>query len=385
VALSTCDKCNPKLARGGTVTTREREPHEGECPNTLVRVTLGPNAAERAGIELYDVEPRTLAETIRANAETRYVPSKYARVAPRMAGVVREVAGVLGQEVDAGALLATVESAAFGEAKSDYLQALTIRELRQSTYDQEKALADKNISSGRDLFAAKTALAEAEIAARRGAQRLATLGLTEAQVEAVAKQQDTSPALAVTAPFKGVVLDVTAVIGDAATAERPLFVVADVERLWVAIDVGAAALAEVETDQRVVFTVDELPGQRFPGKVVAIGGEVDEHTRTVRVIAEVKNPRGLLKANLFGRAEIMIRPAEPKLLVPKQAVQNDGDCNLVFVSGSPNVFQARKVQLGTVYESGFEVTAGLAAGEKIATTGSFLLKTEVLRGQMGVG
>jgi cobalt-zinc-cadmium efflux system membrane fusion protein len=88
---------------------------------------------------------------------------------------------------------------------------------------------------------------------------------------------------------------------------------------------------------------------------------------------------------MFGRAEIAVKPAEPKLLVPKEAVQNDGDCNLVFVSPAADIFQARKIEVGTVYEGGYEIIGGLAAGEKVVTTGSFLLKTEILRGQIGAG
>src|SRR5262249_2337943 len=92
-----------------------------------------------------------------------------------------------------------------------------------------------------------------------------------------------------------------------------------------------------------------------------------------------------LKAKMFGRAEITVRPPEKKLLVPKTAVQNDGDCNLVFVSPAPNIYQARKIQIGTVYESGFEVAEGLADGESVVTRGSFLLKAERVRGRLGVG
>jgi len=66
-------------------------------------------------------------------------------------------------------------------------------------------------------------------------------------------------------------------------------------------------------------------------------------------------------------------------------VQNDGDCNLVFVAPAPGIFQARKVQIGRAFVGGFEIVGGLVAGDKIVTTGSFLLKTEVLRGQMGAG
>jgi cobalt-zinc-cadmium efflux system membrane fusion protein len=187
------------------------------------------------------------------------------------------------------------------------------------------------------------------------------------------------------APFKGVVVEASAVPGEMASPEKPIYSVAAVERLWVAIDVAEIDLPKIEKDQKVAFTIEALPGQRFPGKVVAIAGEVDDRTRTARVYADVKNVQGRLRAKMFGRAEISVKPPEPKLLIPKEAVQNDGDCDLVFVAPTPNIFQARKIELGTAYGNGFEVLGGLASGDKVVTTGSFLLKTEVLRGQIGAG
>ncbi|MBI2921273.1 MAG: efflux RND transporter periplasmic adaptor subunit [Planctomycetes bacterium] len=385
VELSKCEVCNLKLRRGGTFTTPLREPKEGECPNTLVMVTLAPGAAEAVGLATHEVQARPVAETIRANAETAYVPTLWARVAPRIPGVIREVKVLLGDEVEAGAALAVMESTDFANAKSDYLQALAVLDLRQKTYDQEQSLFDKRISSGRDLLNAKTALEEARLASRRAEQALSGLGLSPERVKAVAESQDTSPLMEIPAPFAGAVVLAGAVVGQLVSPEAPVFEVANVERLWVSADVYEADLTRVEKGQKVVFTVEGLPGKRFTGRVVAIGGQVDDRTRTVPVHAEVKNTDGLLRGRMFGRAEISVKAAEPKMLVPKEAVQNDGDCSLVFLKTGAEKYQARKVELGVVYESGYEVTAGLVPGDVVVTTGAFLLKTEVMKGQMGAG
>lgn len=385
VLLVNCEKCNPRLARGGTQVVREREPNKDECPNTLVRITLGPDVARQINLQFHSLELRTLAETLAANAETQYPPSRYSRVAPRISGVIRDVSVVLGDDVERGAPLATIESSEFGQAKADHLRDLAVLKLRQQTYEREKSLFEAKVASGRQMQEAKTALEEAELTAQHSAQRLGALGLSADQIKQVVDAKDTSPVMQVVAPFKGSVVEASAVPGEIAAPDRPIFGVADVGRLWLSIDVYEADLSRVEKEQRVTFTVSGLPNQRFPGKIVAIAGEVDDRTRTVRVFADVKNVQGLLKAKMFGRAEISVKAPEPKLLVPRDAVQNDGDCTLVFVSPVPDIFQARKVQLGTAYENGFEVLGGLAEGERVVTTGSFLLKTEVLRGQIGAG
>lgn len=375
----------PKLERGGTEVSREREPKEGECPNTLVRIAVPAGVAKEVGLALETVGLQAIAEKIRANAETLVPPSRLARVAPRIPGVVREVKAVLGEEVASGAVLAILESSAFGDAKSDWLQALALRELRRRTAEREQSLFDKKISAGRELSEAQSALEEASLAEQRAAQRLAALGLSADAIRAIAERKDASPAMELVAPFAGTIVDAAAVPGELATSERPLFSVASMERMWVAADVYESDLPKIEPGERVVFTMEGLPDKRFVGSVVAIGAEVDDRTRTVRVVADVKNVERLLKGRMFGRAEITVRPPEKKLLVPKAAVQNDGDCNLVFVSPAANLYQARKIRIGTVYDNGFEVVEGLAGGESVVTRGSFLLKSEMLRGQMGAG
>jgi len=384
VPLSTCEQCNVKLRRGGTFTISEREPAEGECPNTCVRITLAPGSAEEVKLGYHTVQQQTVSDRIRASAELQYPPAQYARVAPRISGIIREVKAVFGQEVAQGDLLASLESAELARAKAGYLEALALLTLREKTHEQEQDLFEKKISAGRDLLEAKAALEEARIAVRRASQELATVGLSSDDIAKVG-EGDTSPLLAVIAPFGGVVVDASAVIGEQATPEGPIFAVANMDRLWARIDVYEPDLPKIEPGQRVSFRVEGLPGNQFPGKVLAIGGEVDDHTRTVPVFAEVKNLRRLLRAQMFGSAEIVVSPAEPKLLVPKEAVQNDGDCNLVFVSPLDSVFQARAVELGAAYGNGYEVRGGIAPGERVVTVGSFLLKTEVLRGQIGAG
>ncbi len=383
--LSTCEKCKPELARGGTYSLREREPKEGECPNTVVRVHLAPEVAKQLGLTYHTVESRTVSETLRANAEVLYPPSRYARIAPRIHGTVREVKGILGEEVEQGAVLAVVEAAELGQAKSDYLQATSILKLRRTTFEREQALFEKKITAGREIQEAETQLEEAKLGLEKASQRLATFGMSSDQIKVMAEKRDTAAFLQVTAPFAGTLVEASAVPGEIAGPEKPLFAVAAVDRLWVSIDVFEADLPKVEKGQRVLFTVEGMSGKRFPGKVVAIGGEVDDRTRTVRVYGEVKNVDGLLRAKMFGRAELTVKPPEAKFLVPKEAVQNDGDCFLAFVSPTENAFKARKIQVGTVYEQGYEVIGGLVAGDKIVARGSFLLRSEVMRGQMGAG
>jgi cobalt-zinc-cadmium efflux system membrane fusion protein len=88
---------------------------------------------------------------------------------------------------------------------------------------------------------------------------------------------------------------------------------------------------------------------------------------------------------MFAEAEIAVRERTAALVVPHAAVQWEGCCNVVFVKRSPTVYEPRKVHLGVSNGAVYEVLSGLAEGEEVVTQGSFLLKTELLKGSIGAG
>ncbi len=385
IELSRDEECNPVLRRGGTVVTRLREPEPGECPNTLVQVTLARGVPEASGVVVHEVRSVAVTEGIRGVGETQWGPGKVARAAPRLSGVVTEVLGTLGQEVQRGDVLARIDAPDLAGAKAACVQAAAVEGLRRATHERIVSLIEKRLATGREEAEARTALEEARLETQKALLRLRTLGFSAEEALAVGAGSDLSPSMAVTAPMAGTVVAVSAVAGEAAAADGPLFTIAATDRMWVAVDVAESDLTRVAAGQRVVFFPDGIPGRRFAGKVTVIGAEVNDRTRMARVFAEVKNGDGLLKAAMFGSAEILAGDAEPRLVVPKEAVQNDGDCLLVFVTATPGVFQARRVETGAVYAGGYEITRGLVAGERIASAGAYLLKTEAMRGQMGAG
>lgn len=88
---------------------------------------------------------------------------------------------------------------------------------------------------------------------------------------------------------------------------------------------------------------------------------------------------------MFGKAIVSVREKEPALVVPKNAVQWEGCCNVVFVRRSDVLFEPRKVRLGYEAERFFVAEDGVDEGDVVVTTGSFLLKTEILKESIGAG
>jgi cobalt-zinc-cadmium efflux system membrane fusion protein len=88
---------------------------------------------------------------------------------------------------------------------------------------------------------------------------------------------------------------------------------------------------------------------------------------------------------MFAEARISVRDRQPALVVPTASVQWEGCCNVVFVKRSETVYEPRKVHLGVGTGTVYEVLSGVGQGEEVVTQGSFLLKTEILKGSIGAG
>ena len=197
--------------------------------------------------------------------------------------------------------------------------------------------------------------------------------------------RNASTLLPLTAPFDGVVVERNAAPGEVVDVARALYAVADTTRMWVMLDVHERDLRHVDLGQPVVVTVTSLRGESFAGSLTWVSAHVDPRTRTLRARAEVENPDGRLRANMFGSARITVLQHDDVLVVPKGAVQWEGCCNVAFVRVSDVLFEPRKLHLGWESETVFEVLDGLDAGDVVVTTGSFLLKTELLKGSIGAG
>ncbi|MHC4429599.1 MAG: efflux RND transporter periplasmic adaptor subunit, partial [Planctomycetota bacterium] len=343
----------------------KREPSP-DCTKMLSIVRLdSPEVARAAGLTFAEVVARPIRETVSCNVELAFHGDRYARLAARAPGVIWAVHRDLGDSVEPGDLLATVDSVAMGSAKAGYLQALTLLRLWERNHAREQALEAKRVATERDVLEAETKLVKSRIARDSSAQKLRNLGLSEEAIRRVEHEKDTSSHLAVAAPFAGLVVQRDAVIGEVADATRPLFAIADTSTMWAWLDLYEADMGRVRIGQPVEIGIEGLGDRSFDGTVTWISSHVDPRTRTLKVRATVGNSGGLLRANMFGRGEITVRQRDEAIVIPKSAVQWEGCCNVVFVRHTDTVYQPYKVDLGYELDGFFVVEKGLPAGETI--------------------
>ena len=391
-ACTDCEFCNPSGSKSGAApdACAENCTSESACTECaadlpVVKLASAQTAAD-TGIEVVPVQRRALSRKITRNAVAIYDQNHLAQVRPRVEGIVREVRVDVGAKVQCGDVLAVIDSVRLGAAKAAYFSAVALLDLAEQNFDRLGNLADKQIVPGKTRIEAATRLTEARVTLSQARQQLLNLGVAPTQIDKFAETNDTSSLLPITAPLNGVVVRRQAVAGEAveATTEE-LFAVADLATMWVHLDIYESDLRWVRQQQPVQFVVPSLPDCDFRGHVTWINPEVNALTRTIQVRAEIDNSDGSLRAGMYGSGVIEIEAPSETQVVPKTAVQWYAGEAVVFVKKAADLFEPRRVRVGRKEGPFWEIATGVKLDELVVTTGSFLLKTELMKGSIGAG
>lgn len=323
-----------------------------------------------------------LAKDVELVGSVSYDADHFAQVGPLIAGRIVALEAGIGDTVKAGQVMAALESADVGQAQAAYLTARAAVMAAQANLRRERELAERRVSSVREkeLAEAQAAIEEANLAA--ATQRLRALGVRPEDIKALERSGSGPGRVPLVSPIAGVVLTREVTLGQSVQPAQDAFRVADLSRLWVVLDLFEKDVAFVHKNQKVVLRTMVYPGKLFPARVAYVGQVVDEKTRTAQVRIEFDNPEGLFRPGQFVTATLIGDPARAQadvLAVPIKAVQTVEGKPLVFVAEPDGFFTRRSVELGITGGGMIEVLSGLKEGERVATDGGFLLKSELLR------
>jgi multidrug efflux pump subunit AcrA (membrane-fusion protein) len=201
--------------------------------------------------------------------------------------------------------------------------------------------------------------------------------ISDSQIADLEKSRRPQKTLRVQAPMDGFVVDKMAVEGQMVDAGMKLYRLADLALVWVNAQIYEQDLPYLKLGQEATVTLTYLPDRKFRGRVTFIYPTVDEKTRTVRVRMEFHNPGYFLKPGMFATVEVLAELAPSALLVPEAAVLRSGENNTAFVALPGGKFEPRLLVLGPRAENNtYQVLSGLSAGERVVTSGQFLLDSE---------
>lgn len=396
---------------------------------------------------------------------------RLAHVTPRASGVVEEVLVHVGDRVASGQVLAILASAELGERQIEYLalkqqaeiartdleredsihentsRVLTLLQegpdldalhlamegrdlgtnrtqlvstysqmlLARTTYERERALAAKNISSQAEFLQAESTHKQAKAtylatvdditfdlkrshierhrthavaqeALLAAARRLELMGVSQRDLDEIRGAEAAAVKIGrveIRAPLGGIVIEKHVVLGELLQVDTQAFTVVDLQDVWVDLRVYQRDLAQVRTGLRVGISA----GHGIPdvdGVLSYLAPTVQEDTRTILARVVLTNPQGLWRPGLFVKGHIRAEETHGAVVVPATALQTlEGEVS-VFVK-TDRGFEAREVRIGRRGTQAVEILDGLAPGEVYVAEGSFNLKAELGKGALRDG
>jgi RND family efflux transporter MFP subunit len=336
--------------------------HEaGHKPEAVPSIILTPDAWAAGDIRTVKAANLVFRRQVTAPGGLEFNARRLAHLTARTPGRIERVMAVSGDRVGAGQVLAEVYSSAYMSLQAEYLQAME-RSQRLAGDPAEAPVARAILDSAR--------------------QRLLLVGATAAQVDDLAAVRVPRPLLAVRAPFAGTVIEANILAGDHVELGANLFRLADPSVLWASLQIREEDMAALTAGAGAELRTQAYPGEVFRGRLLLVGDVLDEKTRTVTGRVEIANPAARLKAGMFVEAVLESGAARTTLAVPEAAVQDDEGRSIVFVLTGKRSFSRREIETGERLGGQVEVLKGLTAGETVATSGSFLLKSEMRKGSM---
>ena len=342
----------------------------GTCPICNMKLVLRKQAEAAAagvqvptdrrqliGVETGTAEITTERREIRAQGKVAFDETAITHVHTRVDGWIEDVyVDFTGKWVEKGQRLLTIYSPEMLASQRELLLAAKAQSILA------KSTVEGTEQRNNAMFEAARA-------------RLRFWELSEDQIAQVLKTGEPIRYYTLYAHHAGLVTERKAFPHQRATPDMELYTIVDLNRVWIVADIFESDAAAIRPGQTARVSLSYLPGMAVNAKVNFIQPQVDPVTRTIKVRLEAANPSQQLKPEMFVAVDFQI-PSVPALTVPVDAVLDSGVKKTVFLDKGDGRFEPRTVETGDRRDGRVAIVRGLSAGERIATSGVFLLDSE---------
>lgn len=429
-------------ATNAGLNTTEKKDEQDHHDETANEIKLGVESLESAGIEVETVTQRPAVALLKATGTIETDPQQTQSVSPLVGGRVESVNVRVGDHVAKGDLLAVIASPEIAEMhgklheaetryelaernltranraenRSAVLQAKAKLDEAEATLKRTRRLIDLGAGAGKDLIAAETAHKTAKADYEFQSNISLNKEIQEARAEAETSRVDVkhihdqmralgvnlsahdrdrnhrldTSRVPVYAPAAGMVTERGVNPGAGVQAGTTLFILANLSSVLAIANVPDVQMPLIRIGTAAQISSSAIGNGSINARVAYIDPQLNEDTRTGKVRLEVPNAGGRLRAGMF--VEVGFQTGTDsvtgeELVVNSEAVQRIGEKNIVFVpkENEPGVFEVREVDVAGEVEGYTRIKSGLTLGEKVVTKGSFILKTQLQKGEMGDG
>lgn len=372
---------------------------KGETPpqpsaNPATRGAFAPTAEQWKALKIEPVETRSFRSEQVTEGNIALDDDLNTPVFSPYSGRVTRLIAKLGDKVEPGAPLFTVEATEFVQAANDLMTAgsaeRTARVQLTQAETNEKRAHELYLAKGgalkdwqqsqTDLVAAQNGLRAADVASAAVRNRMRILGKSDKEIAALETQQTQKlePSAVVTAPIAGMVTQRQIGLGQyipsvMSGASNPVYTIGDLSRVWLIANVREADAGAVKLGQPIEVHVLALPGRVFKAAISWVAPAIDAATHRLPVRADVENPDGELKPNMFANFSIITGAPATAPAVPQEAIVYEGDVARVWVAGADHTLALREVGVGRTRDGMVEIRSGLSPGENIVTRGTIFI------------
>ncbi len=340
-------------------------------PSVLV---LPPEQRER--INVIPVAPTQYTPILQTTGTVAFDGDQSTQVLAPISGPVTRIVVQPGTAVRKGEALAYVSSPDFAAAVSAYRKAAATARNAQRIADQDEQLFKNDAIARRDLEQAQTDAISAAADRDAALQQLRAIGVEDSTIQALQANRPVAVVEgAIRAPLTGTIVERLVTPGQLIQAgTTPCFTVADLSRMWVMANVFESDLGDVGLGDVADVSTNAWP-DAFHGKVDNISAEVDSSTKATAVRVVVPNPKRLLKKDMYVSVSIHSRRQHTGILVPVSAVVRDEDNQpLVYIQNQNGAYERRSVTLGSRVGDRYQISAGLAPGDRVVSQGGLFLQ-----------
>ncbi len=333
---------------------------DGKSPASTPVGTVSIDAVttQNIGVRTAIAERTTLAREVRSVGRITFDEQRVARFHSKIDGWIEQLfIEKTGDRVKKDTMLLSIYSPQLVASEEEYILALNNADsLRASPFEDIRKGAESLVRSSRE--------------------RLELFDVPEHQLREIESKRKVIKRLHIHSPFDGTVMAIGAREGQRITPETELYMIADLSRLWVIVDLYEDDIPWVKAGDMAEMRVSGIPGETFHGKVAYIYPYLEATTRTVKVRLEVDNSDLKLKPEMFANVTLMSNRQIDAITVPSEAIIRTGVSEQVFVMQGDGRFEPRMVTVGLSAEGMTQIIKGIEPGEKVVTSSQFLIDSE---------
>jgi membrane fusion protein, copper/silver efflux system len=327
-------------------------PQQAAAPS----ITLSAEKRQLIGVRTAVASLHALDRQIRTVGKVEVDETSLSFVNTKVAGWVKKLfVDYTGKEVVKGQPLFSIYSPDLVTAQEEYLLALKARASRPGGAAETGDASENLVASAK--------------------RRLLLWDISEQQIADLEKAGKPQTEITLLAPQNGIVMEKMVLDGTYVTPGMNAYKIADLSSVWVVADIYEYEVPLVKLGQQARVTLPYASGSAIAATVSYINPSLDPMSRTVKVRLSMKNPGLLLKPEMFANVEIVVGGGK-RLAIPSEAVLDSGLRQVVYVEKKPGTYEMRQVKLGSRGDKFVEVLSGLKAGEKVVTSGNFLIDSE---------